>query len=253
MIKFIKFLPVILLIMFMATKNCLAVTFSQPIKTGFSVIFSQAGGGMTIKNASSNDGDFYKREFRGNTIIYDGSEKSGSVLYGKGIASFGNGIDALYAHYDAYNIRNDGNIHFGDKDIRNTIKISAFVFGEEIFKINTDIGITFYMIHTSYDLPDETWWTLIGRRKDGVWVKYFDSDSVTETYFGKSARAGHGNVWDGKSICCDNFKVSGNTIVIEYSRYHKNIGKRGDLLKEGEFRFTWKDTAQWFAVEKVDY
>lgn len=229
------------------------MTFSQPINTGFSLMFSQAGGGIFIRNATENNGDFYSRVYKGKKIIYDGSGQNKSILYGKGIAKYGSGYDALYAHYNAYNIRNDAYIHFGDKNINNTIPISAFIFGEEIFKIDTDSGITFYMIHTSYDLPDETWWTLIGRRKDGVWVKYFDTDSITVKYFGESARAGYANVWQGKSICCDNFHVNGNTIVIEYSRYHKNAGQRGNLVKEGEFRFKWDDAAQWFGVEHIVY
>ncbi|MBR3747159.1 MAG: hypothetical protein IKN27_09395, partial [Selenomonadaceae bacterium] len=214
---------------------------------------SQAGGGMNIRGATENNGDFYRRQYNDKTIIYDGSGKNGAVLYGKGVARCGNGIDALYAHYDAYNIRNDDKIHFGDKNIKNTIPIRAFIFGEEIFKIDTDSGITFYLIHTSYDLPDENWWTLIGRRKDGVWIKYFESDAVTEKYFGKSARGGHGNVWDGTSICCNDFKIVGNTITIEYSRYHRNAGKRGQFIKAGEFRFKWDEAAQWFGVEQVVY
>lgn len=241
-----KFLGLLVTLMMIAS-NGFAMVFSQPVETGFSLRFMQAGGGVSIKNATENNGDFYKWEYNGKIIIYDGSGKNGSVSYGKGIARWGNGIDSLYAHYDAYN-RKDSNIYFGDKNVRNTVPINSVVFGEEIFKISTDSRITFYMIHTSYDLPDETWWTLIGRRTDGVWVKYFESLNVTEKYFGKQ-----GDVWEGKSICCKNFRVSGDTMVIEYSRYHKNINKRGELVKEGEFRFKWDDKAQWFSVKQVVY
>ena len=134
-------LVVILLII---ASNCFAMTFSQPINTGFSLIFSQAGGGIIIRNATENNGNFYSREYKGKKIIYDGSGQNKSILYGKGIAKYGNSYDALYAHYNAYNIvnGNDGYIHFGDKNINKTIPISAFNFGEEIFKIDTDSGIT---------------------------------------------------------------------------------------------------------------
>lgn len=233
--------------------QCFAMIFSQPVKTGFGIKWLQAGGGMMVENASANDGDYYKRTRNGKTIIYDGSGKNGSARYGKGIARFGNGNEALYAHYDAYNIKHDQTIHFGGKDIKNTIPISSFIFAEEIYKISTNEGITFYMFHTRYDLPDESWWTLIGRRNDGSWVKYFDSDSVTEKYFGKSARAGHAGVWSGQSICCDNFRVNGNMIAIEYSRYYKGSEPRGNFIKEGEFLFTWDDAAQWFSIEHVVY
>ena len=251
--KILKRTFVFVVAIMMFTASAFAMTFSQPLKTGFCVSYSQAGGGMIVQNATANDGDFYKRTYNGKTIIYDGLGNSGSKRYGKGIASFGNDSDALYAHYNAYNISNDDKIHFGGKDIKNTIPISSFVFGEEIFKINTNEGITFYMIHTSYDLPDESWWTLIGRRKDGVWIKYFDTDSVTKKYFGNPAPVAHANVWSGQSICCDNFRVNDNTIIIEYSRYHKSSGNRDNFIKEGEFRFKWDDKAQWFGVEQVVY
>ena len=236
------------IMMLMIASNCLAMTFSSPVKTGFSVWWIQGGGGINVENATKNNGDFYQHNIpNGKKIIYDGSNQGG-IRYGKGVAYFGDGNDALYAHYNGYNIRNDSFIHFGSNDIKNTIPISAFVFGEEIFKINTNAGITFYMIHTSYDLPDETWWTLIGRRNDGVWLKYFESVKIIEQYFGKQ-----GNVWDGKSICCDKFKIVGDTIVIEYSLYHKNVDTRGELIKIGEFRFKWDEEAQWFSVGNVQY
>ena len=239
----------LLTIFLMISANCFAMTFSQPVKTGFEIIKTQAGGGMIVENATQNNGDFYKRIYNGKTTVYDG--KNGKALYGKGVARWGNDKDALFAHYNFYS--KDSNVYFGGQDVKNTIPINSMIFGEEIFKIATNEEITFYMIHTSYDLPDENFWTLIGRRKDGVWVKYFDSDSVTVKYFGKFARGGYGNVWDGLSICCDNFKVNGNTMIIEYSRYHKTSGQRGNFIKEGEFQFKWDDKAQWFGVEQVIY
>lgn len=240
---------ILIVLILMMSPNCFAMTFSQPLKTGFSIITTQVGGGMIIENATQNNGDFYKKEYKGKITIFDG--KNGKPHYGKGVARWGNEKDALFVHYNYYSKHDK--VHFGGQDIKNTVPISSVVFGEEIFKIDTDEGITFYMIHTSYDLPDETWWTLIGRRKDDVWVKYFDSDSVTKKYFGESARAGRANVWSGQSICCDDFRVNGNTIIIEYSRFHKNLGQRGKLVKEGAFRFKWDDKAQWFGVEQVVY
>ena len=246
---FMKKILGVLLLLLMMSVNCFAMTFSHPLKTGFKIIKTQAGGGMIVESATQNNGDFYKRTYNGKTTVYDG--KNGKARYGKGVARWGNGTDALFAHYNYYS--KDSNVYFGGNDVKNTIPINSMIFGEEIYKISTNEGITFYMIHTSYDLPDETWWTLIGRRKDGVWIKYFDSDSVTEKYFGKSARAGYANVWNGLSICCDDFRVKGDTIVIEYSRYHKNSGQRGNLVKEGEFRFKWDDVAQWFGIEQIIY
>ena len=231
--------------------QCFAMAFSQPVKTGFSVIWT--GRGMAVRNASANEGEFYKQTYKGKTRIFNGSENNNPIMYGKGVARYGNGSDALYAHYNSYNMNNDSKIRFGGKDINNTVPISSQVFGEEIFKINTSEGMTFYMIHTTYDLPDETWWTLIGMREDGTWAKYIDSDSVTVKYFGEAARAGYAYVWKGQSICCDNFRVRGDMIVIEYSRYHKDLGQHGRLIKEGEFRFKWDDKAQWFGVDHVLY
>ena len=240
----VKKIFLILTALIIFSSNCFAMTFSQPVKTGFKIIRTQAGGGIIVENATQNNGDFYKRTYNGKTTVYDG--KNGKALYGKGVARWGNGMDALFAHYNYYS--KDSNVYFGGNDVKNTIPINSMIFGEEIYKISTNEGITFYMIHTSYDLPDETWWTLIGRRNDGVWVKYFSSLDITKKYFGQQ-----GNVWNGLSICCDDFRVKGDTIVIEYSRYHKNSGQRGNLVKEGEFQFKWNDAAQWFGIEQIIY
>ena len=236
----------ILFLMMIFSANCFAMSFSQPVKTGFKIIKTQAGGGMIVENATQNNGDFYKRTYNGKTTVYDG--KNGKARYGKGVARWGNGADALFAHYNYYS--KDSNVYFGGQDVKNTVSLNPInpMSVEEIYKISTNEGITFYMIHTSYDLADETWWNLIGRRKDGVWVKYFSSLDITKKYFGQQ-----GNVWNGLAICCDDFRVNGDTIVIEYSRYHKNSGQRGNLVKEGEFQFKWDDKAQWFGVEQIIY
>ena len=232
-----KFLGLLIMLMMIAS-SCLAMTFSQPVEVGNFVAANI--GGFLFKSVSENNGTLVKNGRKG--------------VYERGIARFGNGSDALFFHYKNGTSEkrfSDYIMAFGSDNINNTVNVNVMI--PKLYKINSDKGITFYLIRDSYDLPDEIWWTLIGRRKDGVWVKYFDSDSVTVKYFGEFARAGRGNVWEGKSICCENFRVNGDTIVIEYSRYHKNINKRGELVKEGEFRFKWDDKAQWFSVERIIY
>lgn len=233
-----KFFGVLLLLMIFSA-NCLAMTFSQPVQVG-KIIYANMGG-YIFEQVSENNG-----------VMKTDKRSIQRKIYDHGLARFGEGRDALYLHYDSYkatvsgkkiNVISHGYAKFGDKNVKNTVNINVML--PEIYKIASNEYITFYMIHDSYDLPDENWWTLIGRRKDGVWVKYFSSLDVTKKYFGKQ-----GNVWEGLAICCDNFRVSGNTMIIEYSRCYESGRKQ---IKEGEFQFKWDDKAQWFGVEQIIY
>ena len=84
-------------------------------------------------------------------------------------------------------------------------------------------------------------YVLLGRKSDGIFVKYFDTWIISETYFGQGKRIPPGAFYS-------DWYCKGNTVVIEYSKYDK-MGK----IKIGEFRFKWDEKAQWFSVEQVKY
>ena len=193
-----------LLVMIMAmTSTCFAMTFSQPVKLGS--IIEDPGAQTRYKiSRATNDKD--------------------------GIAKFGNGEDAIYFHHN--NTRN-----YGGKDLNNTFPFES-AYGCDFTRIKTDSELTFYMIHEwEYDFTGEKY-ILLGRRKDGTWVKYFDTRDLTKIYFDKPKNRNEAPGY-AKWYCV------GDTIVVEYTR--------GPSKKEGEFRFKWDDAAQWFGVKQVVY
>jgi len=222
-----KFLGLLILLMMIAS-NCLAMTFSQPIEIGWIGIsqVSKGAGGFMFKNETYNNGSYYT-----------GYKKDNKDSYGKGNVQFGNGSDSLYVHYDAYK-QNKNRVNVGSNNISNTVVLD--VFNTWIYKISTDEGITFYAFREWYG-PDSDW-IIVGKKNDGVWVKYFYTNDVTKKYFAPS-RHGASSANYGIPTC------NGNTIII---RYGIN-GASGDKKPSGEFRFKWDDKAQWFGVEQVMY
>ena len=71
----------------------------------------------------------------------------------------------------------------GGENIKNTVSVR--IMTPKIHKIISDNGISFYLIEDGYDLPEDSIFTVVDKRKDGTWVKYFDSYSVAVKYFGK--------------------------------------------------------------------
>lgn len=199
-----RFIALLAMIMAM-TSTCLAMTFSQPIKLG-----------------SVSD--------YGIVDIKRGYEFSGATYNKGGVAKFGDGEDAIYFHYN--NTRN-----YGGKDLNNTFPFES-AYGCDFTQIKTGSELTLYMIHEwEYDFTGEKY-ILLGMRKDGVWVKYFDTRNLTKIYFDKPKNR---NEVPGYS----KWYCVGDTIVVEYTR--------GPSKKEGEFRFKWDDAAQWFSVKQVVY
>lgn len=161
-------------------------------------------------------------------------------VYGRGVARLSTGKDAVYFHYDMKN--GEPVMIFGDEKGANNVSIPLLY--AEIYKMLTDNGITLYMVHDSYDLPEEDKYILLGHQKDGKWVKYFDTEKVKNTYFS-------GNEW---GVTFDKFSVNGNTIVVYYKRNTYGLQVQNNNINErGEFRFKWDEKANWFGLEQVVY
>ena len=206
-----------------------AMQFYQMEEVGY-IGISQAGGGsggIYVGNASANTGDYYR--------VYN---KNNKFSFGKGVARFGNGEDALFINYNAYQENNRGVVYCGAENKANTVQME--IFNDFIYKINTDSGITLYPIRFWYG-PDSQW-RILGRQKDGKFVKYIDTEEITERYFGITVTK-----YGAPFIVYDTVRCEGDTLVIEYSS--DRIGKG---LK-GEFRFKWDEAAQWFSVEQMVY
>ena len=216
-----KILSLFVLMLLAISSNCFAMTFSQPVKIGF-IFWSQRGGGFLFQGEDSNDGikkdyhDYYKK-----------------YTYSKGVARYGNGADALYIYYDE---AQGEYCNVGGNNINNTQRLGLFC--APIHKITSDEGITLYLIgflSGPIDIFD-----IIGRQKDGKWVKYIDCNDLTINYFGKNELGVAKYMQYSVPIC------QGNTLITKY-RYPKSI------KDNGEMRFKWDEAAQWFGVEQVVY
>lgn len=215
-----RFISLLIILMAM-TSTCLAMTFSQPVKLGRVSDYREANEGYEIVGATDNSGSIKKPT----------SKIAAKYTYVNGIAKFGIDDDAIYFHYN--NARN-----YGGKDLNNTFPFTS-AYGCDFTQIKTDSDVTLYMVHErDYDIRGEKY-ILLGRRKDGVFVKYFDTMDLTQIYFDKP-KTFREIPYYAKWHCI------GNTIVVEY-------GRLNSTSSEGEFRFKWDEAAQWFGVEQVVY
>ena len=210
--------------------------FSQPIKIGHAGHYKDTDeGGFIFKGTSYNDGD-----------IISGSDNK----YGKGLARWGNGKDALYCEYDYYlNSNRDDRLKFGGK---NNFLVKEMT-GRDILKIESNEGLTIYVLYRQFMYF--AYLDIIGCRPDGTWVKYINFKQLEKQFFEELSKkymidlayGNHGNkleyYYDGNFIYTKN-----DTIIVLYS-----LWKGWDRLQKGEFRFKWDEKAQWFGVEQVVY
>ena len=227
------FVGVVLSVLFVA-QSAFAMTFSQPVKVGR--ILGANMGGFVFDNATVNNG----------TLSKHGRGKA----YDTGVARFGEGKDALYFHYryGDWQRKISAIMLFGSDDKNNTVPVNVMV--ADILKINGSNNKIFYVIEDGYDLAEESWYTLIGKKSDGTWVKYFDTVTVGKTYFGSGDNKNMRTQW---GLAFYKPETKGDTIIIHYSRNKDGRQIQRDVDERGEFRFKWDDKAQWFGVEQVVY
>lgn len=235
-----KKLYLVLLMWIFFSTNCFAMTFSQPVKIG-EVILPPMGY-FDIKEYSYHNGTLCKEK---------GYERL--KLYEKGFARFGEGSEALFFHYDVNQKVKipDSNYYgamsrFGSQDVKNAVQIWVGI-PTIIWKIKTDSDMMFYMLENG-DASGMvgTTRTLIGRKKDGTFVKYFSTYEIKNSYLGKPTHK------DKKIEQSNKIFFEENTIIIPYYVF-TNIEGDYRNIPVGEFRFKWDEAAQWFGVEHVVY
>lgn len=226
--KVSKFLAALLLTIFFTVGNCFAMNFSQPVYIG----------GLEFTNASMS---IFDKDISTNGKI-SGVFK-GKNVYQNAIAQFATGADALYVHC---NYRNHEATYFGDKDQSNTVAVKLSANGASIFQIKNDGRIKLYVLQCENKISEEyimpsalssdaaRKFVCIGKKADGSFVEYFNTDELRNKYFGNI----NNDIPYVKKVHC-----SGDTIVIECAQ---NTGARS------EFRFKWNDVQQWFSVDYVE-
>ena len=228
-----RVLGLIIGVCMLAGSSCFAMQFS-PVEEMGGMSYSQGGrhstGGLILKNPTHNTGDYYT------TNAYNADN---TYSYGKGVAAFGQGIDAMYVYYNMY----AHTVYVGGNS--KTILLSPAVARianswrfmiTDISRVRTDEKITLYAIYDTYG--PEADYLIIGRRADGVWVKYLDTREITKRYWN----------WDGDGaspVAYTKLRTDGDTLIINYDNWRPR--------EYGEFRFRWDENAQWFGIDKVIY
>ena len=210
--------------------SAFAMTFSQPVKIGEIGFPVQAPyQGFIVEGATSNSGKLYREEntFRGKPVM----------TCKKGTAIFGSGEDALYCKYD-FDAEISKAMSFGGK---NNFVLTGNGSFKNLFKIDNDSKLALYAIYHNYCVSHLN---IIGKQKDGKWVVFLDSKKISEKYFG-----GKDSYKEEGGVIYDIPTCAGDTIVVTYRRWHWE----GKSEAEGELRFKWDESAQWFGVEQVIY
>lgn len=188
-------------------------------------------GGFYFAECAENKGVKCKELGLGHRVVYD-----------HGMVRFSEGNDALWMHYQCYTgLENSGWTKFGAKDINNTLAIGIML--PDIYRIDTDEGITMYLIKDEYDLIFEDRYVVIAHQKDGKWVKYMDSQEIGQQYFGKA----------GWGLWAKDFIIEGNKITLPYELYGENYRHSSKPTESGKFVLQWDENTQWFAIDKIVY
>ena len=228
----------ILVLTFVMTATCLAMNFSQPEKIGD--IGGTPIGGFEIRGASDNNGTIYQN---------NRWSKKWGTLYAKGIARFGDGLDALYVHYNCTdwrgsNYRDAYSPKFGNKSATRTISLQA---GEgdivSIYRVKNTGNFTLYLLSYHGCVGGAEQYILFKVMQDGNFAELLDSRSIIEKYVGV-------NRMHMRGIYLSEPYFFNDTMIIKYTDFNSNLKKRIEI---GEFRFKWDDKAQWFGVEQIIY
>lgn len=229
----------------MTTSVCSAMQMQQPVEIGAVSLLPM--GYYEVKGATAHEGVPFKN------VKYLMSYPSlrmgnGSKIFDKGVACFGNGEDCIYVHYDARDGRatylpNKSNSFvskIGGKDFTNSIDITVSVM-THINCIKTDSDETMYLLvnEDASGLTGITY-TLIGRRSDGSYVKYFDTDDIIGRYYAKK-----------REIKMQSIKIENDEIICDYTvNRYGYVGPNYRKTYEGYGRlcFKWDDKAKWFGV-----
>lgn len=184
------------------TNSAAAMTFTTPMK--FGEISFYVVDGMIISGADNNFGD----------------------PHGKGVATFGHDVTAIKCFYDYYSVP-----RFGDENFNFPVNV---MLNTEIYAIFSDEPLIFYLfVNGGYDL-ESTNFTLLGKKFDGTFIKYFDfADFDRELY-----KRPEGAYLD------KNFDFNGNAITFYLKRDEKTIG---------EWKFIWHEGKENFLMQEKIY
>lgn len=123
--------------------------------------------------------------------------------------------------------------------MENTVPFDVIVRGK-IYFLGKNQDTRFYLLGLyGYDMFG-THHIVVGRKKDGTFIKYFDTRRIAKAYCGEWSKSNKNRPY------FDRCETNGDTISFPY----RLISSKDEV---GESRFKWDDIAQWFGVEQVAY
>ena len=150
----------------------LAMTFQQPVGIGDFApdISGRNGNGIAFWKFTDNVGEEHKS------------------TYWKGMATFGDGDNVICYHYDIYKRGQADAELFGGQNVSDTFAITT---GEhtKIFSIKTDNEIAFFEIFSTSNPGNDCY--ILGKSKNGNFIKYLDTKDITKRFFGTSTLQAH--------------------------------------------------------------
>ncbi|MEE1362947.1 MAG: hypothetical protein U0K23_10245 [Selenomonadaceae bacterium] len=198
-----------------------AMTMGESVKVGD--IVGVNIGGFRFKQCNSNKGALAP------------SRNTYKDKYISGVATFGTLSDKLHLYYQDGSGKNRFT-KFGGADINNTYDIEVILMS--IDEIKTDEGITLYLLNDGYEYYDSVEYTLLGRRPDGKYVKYFSTKETVMNYFYTDTGYPKYGAYSPQ--------ISKDTISFKLTNWD------GSKLV-GEIVYKWDNNAQWFSVAVNQY
>ena len=185
-----------------------------------------------------------------NILIKGATKNSGKMslnnrlenFFDSGVAEFGSGDEILFVHYNS-DFKNRY-VRLGGSEFNDTVySLEVGDYDSTIFKLPASGGYTFYLIRDNFNVPVDYYrYTIIGRKPDGTWQKYIDSDSACERQLGKT------NSQEIFSI--NQISVSEDAITMSYSKF---TFATAPMNVDGEIKFTWDDKEKWFTVSSKKF
>lgn len=218
-----------------------AMGFSEPIYLGS--ISTDPSCAFYFKGNVINNGQPYNVPSRRDTVSYE-----------KGVAVFGYGSNNLYCYYDysvlkhkwKYNTVPLGShiLSLGDDDRNAAVGLDNFEYGYDVYVTNLS-NKSISILKSNPYISSGTNIIVLGKHKNGKFVKYIDCDDINERYFGLK-RNEYGTTMGKGTPYYHKFYISDDAIVIEYKITNYNI-------VAGKFILRWDENAQWFSIKQVVY
>ena len=204
-----KILYITIAVYLIIISDCFALQMTNPEKVG-EFGFSQRNGKVYFVNAIKNNDNY---------------------------AIFGNGSNLVCVYKDKSHV---DKFHIGGDTANNTVTFIGM--SNDIYRVYSNDDIVFYILKSAYDM--DTNYAVLGRKKNGQFIKYIDTHEISKKYF--NINKNNGTIVYGNTM-----HVQNDTFYVDcyYYKYGADNFPGNKLCR---FYFRWDDKAQWFGIAQVN-